>query len=725
MAAHSVTISRKLQLAKLLTSQSRALSYSPRRNGYYVLLPEVPLDSSENNPIMRIGSTPAFNSLTPEICSNGVGKLIIECEAGLCRIEDSLKKLDADKIGFEDVITPLEKLIAPLDYAWSVVKYKFMLEHTDEMANVYKNLHSRVQTARAQRFHSLHIFNAVKSISSSDSKFDTFQNRIIDKYLLESRLNGLSLTGDTLNHFIKATMNIKEEKQKYRTNVYESTRRFRHQITDYEIVRGFPESLLRAMSTDKNNPTQGPWTVTLDNMVYEEFMKHCVNRDLRLNAWRAYNSRASSLSDKRLYNSIPIEEIRFNRRDQAKLLGFSSYAELSMATKMAGSVETVKSMISSFKVPSKAAMESGLEELQEFAGSRGISHKLELWDIPFWRQKYRKGVLGLDDNELRSYFPFEHVVNRLFKLCHLLFNIQIKDETSSVEIWEPNVKYFTVYDDNGQKLGSFFLDPFTRIGKRYVTSGFDSGINRCDASNIKPMAFLNFNFSPPAESVPSLLTFNDVILLLGKFGSTLQHLLAAAPYNEVSGSNNLEWDAVNVCSHFMSSWLHNENVLKSFSCHFQTNQQLSSTDCANIIKGCQHLSGFDLTKELYLSHFDLECYSRKDFWLDICRTLWSEYLSSELDKYDSHPCSLSTIFSEDYAASYFSFLWAKMIAADIYKAFDEVGIDNEAEIKALGNRLRDTFISLGGGCHPSETFRLFRGRDPSPVALLSVSGISK
>jgi len=219
--------------------------------------------------------------------------------------------------------------------------------------------------------------------------------------------------------------------------------------------------------------------------------------------------------------------------------------------------------------------------------------------------------------------------------------------------------------------------------------------------------------------LPSLLTFSNVVSLFEKFGSTLQHVLTAIPYSEVAGLTNIEWDAVDVCSHFMAFWLSDAQILSSLSHHHESGQSLSKEECNKLIKARKHFAAYDLTWELYRSALDLELYTSKEFWLDITRRLWPDFMPFDLNKSDAHPCSFSQIFCEEYHAAYYSAKWAEMIAADVFSAFKEIGLTNEEKIKDEGKRFKDTFLSLGGGCHPSEVFRRFRGRDPSPEALLN------
>lgn len=248
--------------------------------------------------------------------------------------------------------------------------------------------------------------------------------------------------------------------------------------------------------------------------------------------------------------------------------------------------------------------------------------------------------------------------------------------------------------------------------------------NRSEITDIKPLAALIFNFQPPTSENSSLLAFQEVKLLFQKFGQTLQHLLTKTRYSEVAGVSNIEWDAVDVCGHVLSHWLYNKSVIDTISSHITTKEKIPEELFETLLNVNKHMAGLDLSRELYLSALDLELHSSKEFWLDIVKNLWPQYQCFPLDKLDSHPCSFTQIFSEEWAAAYYSHVWSRLIAADVYSAFHEVQ-GNEDEVVNVGKRFRDSFLALGGSCHPSEVFRKFRGRDPSPKALLKSLGLKK
>lgn len=278
-------------------------------------------------------------------------------------------------------------------------------------------------------------------------------------------------------------------------------------------------------------------------------------------------------------------------------------------------------------------------------------------------------------------------------------------------------------------MAGFYVDLYAREDEKIVVaenSGWMVGIqNHSFLTGTKPLSALIFNFQTPLYGKPSLLTLHDVNLLFNKFGHTLQHLLTKTTYSELAGLSNVEWDAVEISGHVLSNLLYNQSILKSISSHYATEDPLPEKLINAILHHRKQLSGFSLCRELYFSSLDLELHTKKDFWLDIVKNLYPKYHVFDFDKRDGHPCSFTPIFSGEWGGAYFSHVWSRLVAADVYGAFFEASKStNEQELLDVGKRFRDSFLTYGGSLHPSEVFRRFRGRDPSAKALLKSLGLS-
>lgn len=639
------------------------------------------------------------------------------------QIEDSLAKEEARDV-FRDVFVPLEELGAPLDLTWGISKTLYLGNSSMMPTKSYLAIHERAKRARASKFNSMPIYSAAKKELGVDGgKRDEEQLRLLKKFKLEGKLNGLDLDEHNrakMGEFIKKLL---VEKERYKHKVTAATGNFKHEIVDVTVVRDFPVDLLKSMARSSDDYLKGPWRVTLQPQIYKPVLEYCPVRDIRWNIWQAIVSRGSAYRLQELETSVHLEEIRSLRQSIAKTLGYKSFVEMSMETKMAGSKENVQNMLDTLLEHAKPSQDTEIENLFNFAKKNGFDgDRIELWDMPYWRRKQCIASFNYNEEKLKELFPLPNVLTGLFSLCEKLFDITIK-QRNKVSAWHKDVQYYDIFEKHASApIAGFYLDPFSRTDEKTPvvnSKGWMVGIqNGSKITESKPLSALIFHFQPPVGENPSFLTFKEVEFLFHKFGHSLQHLLTRANYSEVSGVSNIEWDAVEICGNVLSHWLYNKSTLNAISSNFP--DEISET-LTNVRKHC---AGFDLCRELYLSALDLELHSSKQFWLPIIKALWPKYRSFPLEKIDSHPCSFTQVFADEWGAAYYSHVWSKLIAADVYSAFHEVQGDDKA-IATVGKRFRDTFLALGGSCHPSEVFRMFRGRDPSPKALLKSLGLKK
>lgn len=425
-------------------------------------------------------------------------------------------------------------------------------------------------------------------------------------------------------------------------------------------------------------------------------------------------------------NSTTLENIRSFRLQQAKILGYKNFAEMSMETKMAGSIENINNTLQTLIEHARPKQEDELKLLQLFAEKNGHEGPLEIQDLLFWKRKFLKLQYNYDEEMLREYFPLPKVLSGLFELSERLFNIHIK-ERQGVQTWHDDVKYYDIFEDSDgtDPISGFYIDLYTREDAKILLQenpGWVVGIrNGCNITQTTPLSALIFNFAAPLYGKPSLLSFSEVQMLFNKFGYALQHLLTKTNHSEVAGVSNIEWDAVEIPGHVMSSFLYEPAILQSISSHYITEDVLPQSQIDAIKNQRAFFAGYNLSQQIYLSKLDLDLHIKPEFWLDIVKNLWTQYKVLPLDKKDSHPCSWLPIFSGDWAAAYYSHVWSRVIAADAFNAFNEEG----AKIEDIGKRFKTTYLNLGGGCAPAEIFRRFRGRDPSTKALIKSLGLNQ
>ena len=501
-----------------------------------------------------------------------------------------------------------------------------------------------------------------------------------------------------------------------------------------------------AESKAEPDAENGPWRVTLDGPSYIAAMSHIPNRNLRKSVYLGYLTRASELNgdDADGKNNIPlIYEILELKTEMAKMLGYDNYADLSLARKMAPSVAAVQELSDLILAKSLPAAIAELDEITALARSTGGEEystdkmdKLNPWDVTFWSERLKESKFDLKEEELRPYFELNAVLDGMFVLFGRIFDIDVRRADGSAEVWNEDVMFFDVHDKtSGKHIASFYLDPYSRPADKRPGAWMDTCISKSDACNRDvPVAYLTCNGSPPVGDKPSLMTFREAETLFHEAGHGLQHMLTRASVGDVAGINGVDWDAVELPSQFMENWLYDEPTLYGFAKHYLTGEPLPKEMFEKLKMQKTYGAGMMACRQLYFGQMDLELHSNFDAAahkdgsesiFDVQRRVAEKYspYNMPLDE-DRFLCAFSHIFAGGYAAGYYSYKWAEVMSADAFGAFEEVGIENEKEVKRMGKRFRDTVLSLGGGIAPGEVFRMFRGRDPSPEALLRHNGLA-
>ncbi|CAL7941023.1 unnamed protein product [Xylocopa violacea] len=699
---------------RIILSQNNLLKV-PRRNGYLILVPEIGEDLPGKYPLLKEDKSPEFTSITIEKCIAAIGKQTLEFEETVKTLEKQIKdvnNISAENM-FENVLNPLEEMYTSLNITWGIAKTLYLGNQSLMPTKYYISINERAKKAIAAKSASLPIYQACKAIiNNKESKLNDEQRSVLYKFILEGKLNGLELSERKKNELEALKELLVRNLQEYSQKVEIATNAYSLTIRDPAVVREFPEELLKSMVPDSKRYLVGPWIVTLYSDVMDPFMEYCPDRALRLKVWEANVIKASVLyHDRSVHTSSLLEEIRARRIQQANILGYKTFVDLSMETKMAGSVENVYNTLNNLLATARPAQEYEIKELSTFASEHGLEDRLQLWDIAYWSRKQLNTLYTFREEDLNSYFQLPKVLNGLFELVEMLFDIKIV-ESKKPDVWHKDVRFFDIFDlqqSSTDPISSFYLDSYAREDEKVRVlheSGYMIPIqSRSKVSNMKPLAALIFNFQPPANGKPSLISFKDLQILFRQFGHMLQHTLTRVEYAEIAGLSFTEWDAVFISDYFLENWLFEPWYLQKISCHLYSGEPLSLETIEILKKTKTHLSGYTLCRELYLSQFDLELYSSNDFWNTIMGRLWGKYFVVPPHKKDSHICSFQQIFSGDWAAAY-------------YSAFQELSHKDKNSLKQLGLRYRNTFLSAGGTHSAREYFRKFRGRDPSPSALL-------
>jgi len=577
----------------------------------------------------------------------------------------------------------------------------------------------------------IHDFVTSENINVIDDEDKT----LLERFKTEYRNQGYELSEKKYKELNANWMKrLSEAQRDHRFKLTTSTQRFRHVIRDPAVVREFPLDLLRAMSVDSSQPAKGPWSVTLHPYIYRKFLEFCPDRRLRWNAFNASTVRGSRNSDVYLNVAGHVKDIRQHRLDQALVLGYYNYAEMSMVTKMAANVDNVQSMIASMLGPARENQEEELASLQEYAESRGFEDKIRDFDVPFFRRKQIRTLFGIEDESIRDYFPLPSVLNGLFTLLSDQYDIQFKLVESNAgtlgTLWNSEVSLYKVIN-SGEEVGYCYFDPYLRDDKAY--QGGDKGWHipirpHSDVGGSKAVGAVIMSLGPPGYGKPSLLSHHEVLEVARQFGKVLQHTLGAKKWSETSGKAGLEWDCLGVVPEFLVHWMGIPDVLQKVSQHWNTGEQLSSAQVVNLIRAKNHMAGYDLCNELYKAAYDIAFYTEdyeNEQYDDLANRLAPQYLVLDREKEDAFPMYFEDMLTGPWAAAYYSHIWSKMLAADLFSAYLEVGLENTESVRKVSARFKNTYLQSGSAVPSAKLFREFRGRDPTPEALLISLGLKE
>merc|ERR1719247_1892312 len=599
----------------------------------------------------------------------------------------------------------MEEMEAPLDYAWGVVGHLMGVDNSDELRD-------------------------------EPTSLDEAQTRILDSSLMSMKLSGVGLEGEEKERFNAIRLELGDLSTQYSNNVLDATKAYSLTLTDKAQVEGLPPSALelaaqRAAADEETSgatPEAGPWKLGLDMPAYLPAMKFLKDRGVREKLYRAFVTRAGE------ENTPLLDQILSLKQQQAKLLGFGSYAQMSMARKMADDVAAVDELHDMLLAKALPAAERELAELTAFARKGGFEEeKLALWDVPYWSERLSEETFGFEEEELRPYFALPNVLDGLFGLCGRLFGIEVVEASDEAPKWHPDVQFFKILDAGSKEhIASFYLDPYARPEDKRGGAWMGVCLGKSRVLDRKPVAYLTCNGSPPVEGKPSLMTFSEVTTLFHETGHGLQHMLTTVPHAPAAGISGVEWDAVELPSQFLENWCYDEATVygSGLAKHYETGEPLPRELFAKLCEQRTFQAGLAMTRQLYFGALDMELHHRYDpssadeTPFEVQRRLAPQYTVIPPLEDDRFLCSFGHIFAGGYAAGYYSYKWAEVLSADAFAAFEDVGLDNEEQVRAVGRRFRDTVLSLGGGQHPSKVFRAFRGRDPSPDALLKHNGLA-
>jgi oligopeptidase A len=679
---------------------------------------------STANPFLAEGAAdrlPPFESLQPSHIEPAIRVLAERVAAGLPDLEAKATPT------WKGTIAALEALTEPLFTAWGVVQHLMGVGNSPELRAAHDAVQKDVVQVSMRIAQSEPIYRSMLALRNGAAfgELDAAQQRIVVGALRDAELSGVGLNGAPKQRFEQIELELAELATRFMNNVLDETKAFSMLLTTKEEVAGLPPTLLAA--TAQGQDGSGPWNITLDAPVFLPFMEHSERRDLRERLYRANVTRASSGER----DNLPlVESILRLRQEKAEILGRSSFAEVSLASKMAPGVAAVDKLLAELRDAALPRARAELEELTAYAREKSGDQALELalWDVPFWAERLREERYSYSDEELRPYFSLPKVLEGLFATAKRLFEVEVRPADGEVSVWDPSVRYFRVIDANGHDVASFYLDPYSRPVNKRGGAWMDVALSRRrrdDGTVRLPVAYLVCNMTPPVGNKPSLMTFRDVETLFHEFGHGLQHMLTTVDYAGAAGINNVEWDAVELPSQFMENWCYTQDTMKAVARHYVSGAPLPQTLFDKIVSARHYRAGSATLRQVYFATLDLALHqaARDRAVLELQRSVAERNTVLAPLAEDRFLCSFSHIFAGGYAAGYYSYKWAEVLSADAFAAFRESGLDDPSAVLTTGRRFRRTVLALGGSRHPMDVFREFRGREPSTRPLLEQTGL--
>jgi len=617
-----------------------------------------------------------------------------------------------------------------LSKAWSPVRHLNSVKSNDALREAYNNCLPLLSEYATEVSQNRDLYQRYQNISLSEEfhDFSQAQKKTITDALLHFRLGGVDLEGEDQQRYQKLQKDLSDLQSSFENNLLDANQSWQYLTADESELGGLPEyaiAMLKQLAEQKDLPG---FRVTLDMPCYLAVITYADNRALRKALYEAYTTRASDqgITDKKWDNALIMEEIVAKRQEKAKLLGYTDFAEYSLVTKMANSVDQVIEFLHDLAKRSKKAAIAEVSERQAFAGVLGFEGELEAWDYAYYGEKLKQKRYQISDEDLKPYFSDEQVIKGLFDIVSSLYGIHITEVKSGIDRWDEKVGFYQIENSAEEIIGQFYLDLYARENKR-GGAWMDECVNRYrfDGKTQLPVAYLTCNLTPPLGDAPALFTHDEVITLFHEFGHGLHHLLTRIDVPDVAGINGVEWDAVELPSQFMENFCWEKEALQLFARHYQTGEALPDELFDKMIAAKNFQSALQMLRQIEFALFDISLHHQPDLTT-------AEQIQAQLDQVRAEISVVKTpgnnrfqngfshIFAGGYAAGYYSYKWAEVLSADVFSAFEEEGIFNPG----TGRRFLECVLEQGGSRPAIESFRCFRGRDPDIDALLRHSGIT-
>ncbi|MGF6568794.1 oligopeptidase A [Paraburkholderia sp. GAS333] len=692
--------------------------------------------SNHDNPLLDFSDLPRFGEIRPEHVTPALDVLLADAAAAVERAA-----LPITPASWADVVEPVERATEPLSRAWSVIGHLNAVADTPELRAVYGENLPRVTEFWSSVGQNLALYEKYKALNAS-SDFASLtgeRKKILGNALRDFRLSGAELPEDKKPRFAELQEQQAALSKAFSDHVLDATNAYAYVVEagSEAQLAGLPEDVIEAAKEAAEREGKTGYKFTLHFPSYFPVMQYSENRQMREAMYRAYVTRASELgtqygNGKAEWDntSVLADQLKL-RAEEAHMLGYNNFAEVSLAPKMAESPAQVMAFLEDLATRARPHAEQDWKELREFAANELGMTDLQPWDTTFAAERLRQNRYSFSENEVKQYFPEDAVFKGLFKVTETLFGVRIRRDDAAV--WHPDVRFFRVENQDGGLVAQFYLDLYAREGKRGGAWMDDArGRHKHTHGSVQtPVAYLTCNFSAPVGGKPACFTHDEVITLFHEFGHGLHHMLTRVDELGVSGINGVEWDAVELPSQFMENFCWEWDVLSDMTSHVETAKPLPRDLFDKMLAAKNFQSGLGTLRQIVFSMFDMQLHTG----FDASGTKSATELANEINQrfhvvpqapFSRWPNTFSHIFAGGYAAGYYSYKWAEVLSADAYAAFEEAAQAASGSVldQATGMRYRKEILEVGGSRPAMESFKAFRGREPNIDALLRHNGMT-
>ncbi|HET9818054.1 MAG TPA: M3 family metallopeptidase [Rhodanobacteraceae bacterium] len=683
-----------------------------------------------DNPMLDGARLPAFSRIRAADLVPAIEAILADCQSGI----DALVAPGTPR-DFDHVMLEQERLDQRLARAWAPVSHLHAVADTRELRAAYDAALEKITDFETALGQNRDLYAAVQAVADSAgfARRSRPERALVEHALRDFRLSGVALDEPARSRFREIVNELSRLTTGFSNAVLDASESWHERIDDERDLAGIPESGRAVLREYARERDLDGYLVTLKQPSVQAVLTYADNRGLRERVYWAYQTRASDQGPDagKFDNSARMEQIVALRHEAAQLLGFANSAEESLATKMAATPDEVLAFLRDLIARAKPVAQRELEELREFARNELGLEILESWDVAWASEKLRRARYALDEERIKAYFPLPAVLNGLFAVAGKLYGITVEPARERVDVWHPDVRYCEVRDADGALIAGVYLDLYARSGKRggawmdVCRARFRDG----DALQL-PIAFLTCNFAPPAGGHPSLLTHDDVLTIFHEFGHGLHHLLTRIDLPSIGGIDGVEWDAVEMPSQFMENFGWNRQALDLFAKHWSSGEALPGELFEKMLAARHFQAGMFLVRQLEFALFDFLLHLRyePERGARVMETLEAARREAAVlhpPAWQRFPHAFTHIFAGGYAAGYYSYLWAEVLSADAFGAFEEHAEEGAGVIDAdIGARFRDEVLGVGASRPALESFTAFRGRAPEPDALLRSYGLA-